>query len=118
MDTPVKIPINLDAAVKRLDEMISDEDREWVRAAKEPRMVQAHHSFGRWMRNHWGLWSGSCLALWFQEKGIQHADDMSGIILDSYWRWVHDEPLRLEEQVKYYRDYWTGQGLDPDNLSR
>lgn len=32
---------------------------------------------------------------------------MSGIILDSYARHLKDEPIKLEEQIKYYQDYWA-----------
>ena len=33
-------------------------------------------------------------------------DDMSGIILDSFWRHLNQKPIKLDEQVKYYQDYW------------
>jgi hypothetical protein len=38
--------------------------------------------------------------------GIQHPDDMSGIVLDSYWRKLHGEPIALQEQVDSYKQYW------------
>jgi hypothetical protein len=59
-----------------------------------------------WLRNNWGLWKGSRLSKWFNEKGIQAPDDMSGIILDSFWRHLNGKPLKLDEQIKYYQDYW------------
>jgi hypothetical protein len=31
---------------------------------------------------------------------------MSGIILDSYHRHLLDQPINLEEQIKFYKDYW------------
>ena len=58
------------------------------------------------MRNNWALWKGSELSRWFNEKGIHHPDDMSGIIFDSFWRHLNNQPLKLEEQIKYYQDYW------------
>lgn len=66
-----------------------------------------HHNIGRDMRNEWGLWSGGELAKWFNaELGIYHPDDMSGIILESLKRTVRQEDLKLDEQVKFYKDYW------------
>jgi hypothetical protein len=38
--------------------------------------------------------------------GIFHPDDMSGIILDSFWRHLHSQPIKLEEQTAYYQEYW------------
>ena len=38
--------------------------------------------------------------------GIYHPDDMSGIILDSYHRYLTGKEIKLEEQIKFYQDYW------------
>jgi hypothetical protein len=59
-----------------------------------------------WMRNSWGLWGQSRLATWFQVLGIDHADDMSSIILTSFWRHLNAKPIQLNEQVSYYLEYW------------
>ena len=48
----------------------------------------------------------SPLYQYFNTIGIFHADDMSGIIMESVWRKIHNKPLELDEQVKKYRDYW------------
>jgi len=59
-----------------------------------------------WMRNNWGLWRGSRLSKYFNEMGVFHPDDMSGIILVSYHRYLTGNEIKLEEQIKYYQDYW------------
>jgi hypothetical protein len=46
------------------------------------------------------------LAKWFNRHGIVHPDDMSGIILTSYWRRLNGKPIALASQVKYFQDYW------------
>ena len=38
--------------------------------------------------------------------GLRHPDDMSGLILTSLWRRLHGQPLRREEQVKHYQEFW------------
>lgn len=58
------------------------------------------------MRNNWGLWSGSRLAKYFNEMGIFHPDDMSGIILTSFHRHLNGKDLQLDQQIKYYQEYW------------
>ena len=58
------------------------------------------------MRNDWGLWGGSPLARYFNRLGVFHPDDISGIILTSFWRHLNGRPIKLDEQVKHYQDYW------------
>lgn len=65
-----------------------------------------HLGLGMGLRNGWGLWGGSRLAKYFNGMGIFHPDDMSGIILESYVRYLRKEPLRVEEQVDQYKQYW------------
>jgi len=31
---------------------------------------------------------------------------MSGIILTSFWREANSQPIKLEEQIKEYQDFW------------
>lgn len=61
---------------------------------------------GMGMRNSWGLWNGSKLAQWFYRHQIYHADDMSGIIMDSYNRTKRGEPIELKEQIVKYHKHW------------
>lgn len=64
---------------------------------------------GRWIRNEWGLWAGGSLAQWFWNIEIYHADDMSGIIIDSYDRIVKGEPIDLPGQVQVYHKHWENE---------
>jgi len=65
-----------------------------------------HHSLGRVMRNSWELWQDSTLKRYFNEIGIFHPDDMSGIIITSFQRHLKSEPIKLDEQVQFYKDFW------------
>lgn len=83
------IPLTLDETVAALDAMLSEEDRAFLQKSEDPEgaAVQLHHTLGRHLRNNWGLWRGSPLALHFRENhGIDHPDDMSGKILRNYTR--------------------------------
>ena len=108
------IPKNLDEAIAELDNRFPDKEKDFVTSNPESAMIEYHRTTGRWMRNNWGLWGdGGELKKWFIERGIAHPDDMSGIILDSYWRWKNDKPLKLDEQIKYYQDYWKNRLTPP-----
>jgi len=46
-----------------------------------------------------GLWTKSDLRKFFEEKGIFHPDDMSGIILTSYHRRLNGKHIALSDQI-------------------
>ena len=103
------VPRDLDDALTEVDRIMGAKEHDDVMKATEDGMIEYHFGLGMWMRNNWGLWSGSRLAQYFNQIGIQHPDDMSGIILDSYWRKLHGKPIDLEGQVRYYQDYWKNE---------
>lgn len=79
--------------------------------------VSQHLGLGMSIRNEWGLWSDSTLSKWFNERGIFHPDDMSGIILDSLVATLKGEPINLEEQIKEYQDYWAKMKNNPKQFT-
>lgn len=100
------IPENLEDCFKELERMLSSELIEEMKFAEEKKMIKYHRGLGMWMRNNWGLRSGSRLSKYFRDMEIRHPDDISGIILNSFWRYLNSEPMKLEKQIKYYQDYW------------
>lgn len=100
------IPTDLEDCFSTLDSLLSPEDIQTMKAGTEDDMIQYHFGLGMWMRNNCGLWGGSRLAKWFNGIGINHPDDMSGIILDSNWRYLNSRPIELDDQVSYYQKYW------------
>lgn len=76
-----KIPRNIEEAIAGLDSLISMEDREYL---KENGSVSVHHTLGRYIRNEWGLWTGSELKGELEKKGLTHPDDMSDYIIREY----------------------------------
>jgi hypothetical protein len=65
------------------------------------------------MRNGWGLWNGSRLARYFNRLGIYAPDDMSAIILDTFWCRLHQQPISLDERVAFYQAYWKANADPP-----
>ena len=106
-----EIPTNLEecfAELLKVLEQSEPDDRKAIRGGEDGSMSAYHHTTGRGIRNNWGLWSGdSALAKWFKSIGIFHPDDMSGIIMDSFQRFLHGKPIELDAQVKFYQDYWA-----------
>jgi len=102
----VYIPRDLDDCLAELKRILSKEEVEDIRADSEEAMIDYHYGLGTRLRNNWGLWDDSRLSKWFNERGITHPDDMSGIILHSFWRHLNGKPIKLDEQIKHYQDYW------------
>lgn len=103
----IYIPKDLKDCFKKIDSFWNDSTKATVKQWTEDEfIVKAHFGFGMWMRNNWQLWGGSRLSKYFNNMGIFHPDDMSGIILTSYHRYLIGIDLNLEEQIKYYQDYW------------
>ncbi len=104
------IPTNLDECIQELEK--SENIEGFKNLAENDAIWIYHFNIGMYIRNEWGLWKGSELAKWFNNKDIYHADDMSSIIFASFHRHLNGKPIDLDEQVKYYRDYWESQGID------
>ncbi len=100
------IPKDLNDCFIELSKILELKDLKELKNGTEEEMAGQHHFLGRYLRNTWELWGESCLSKWFNDQGIKHADDMSGIILDSFWRYLNSKPIKIDEQVKFYQDYW------------
>jgi len=99
------IPRNLNDCIAILDEQTPPNIVEKLKDGSLS-TTDLHHTLGRSMRNTWNLWEDSVLHKWFKNRGIFHADDMSGIIMDSFVRHLKGEPIDFDGQVKFYQDYW------------
>ena len=101
------IPKDIEDCFKQIDSFWDDSTKIQVKQWTEDQFsAKAHFGFGMWMRNNWQLWGGSRLSKYFNEMGIYHPDDMSGIILDSYHRYLTGKDILLENQIEYYQLYW------------
>lgn len=111
MNSPgVYMPKNLEECFLELEKMLPKETIDEMKNGTEQEMIRYHHGLGTWIRNEWGLWRDSELSKYFNKMGIFHPDDMSGIILKTFWCRLNDKPIRLEEHVEYYKSYWQQRG--------
>lgn len=104
-------PVTVTDVVSFLVANLSEEDVRAIREIPECDMVRFHHSLGRQLRNHWGLWNeDSPLHRYCRGIGLWHADDMSSVILTSLWRQLNGQELRVDDQVRKFQDYWRQNG--------
>lgn len=116
------IPVDLEDCFVQLRRLLPKDVLREMRDVDEAGMGRYHLGLGTSLRNNWGLWRGSRLSAYFNTLGIQHPDDMSGIILTSFWRHLHGVPLDVEGQVVGYKEYWErakqAQGLEERRVER
>ena len=103
----VYIPKNLSESFQELDKFLPLKFKDSVKILAEKDFTSSQHfGLGMWMRNNWELWNKSRLYKHFKKKGIFHPDDMSGIILKSYHRYLNNVDVRIDEQIQHYKNYW------------
>ncbi|NOR86056.1 MAG: hypothetical protein GQ527_00460 [Bacteroidales bacterium] len=96
----VYIPKDIEDCFIELDKMFTPKNKEEL---KNSSPNAYHFGLGTWLRNNWGLWKGSRLHLYFEKKGVTHPDNMSGIILNSYFHLLNHETIDLNKIFdKYY----------------
>ena len=97
----VYIPKDLGECFAELDKLLSEIDRREMRALpKSEEMIQYHLSVGMWLRNRWGLWGGSRLQKYFTDRGVEHPDAMSGVVLYYYHDWLNGRTEAWKEWEK------------------
>ncbi|CAM1366780.1 conserved exported hypothetical protein [Tenacibaculum litoreum] len=101
------IPKNLEEALSQIDFYVSDSLKLEIKKKSESDFIsETHFGLGIGMRNNWNLWKGSDLSKYFNSIEIFHPDDMSAIILTSYYRKLNGKDINLEEQIIGYKEYW------------
>ncbi len=106
-----KIPTMLSEAHGKLEGMLSAEELAKIDAmSSEDDMVAYHMGLGARLRNTWGLWQGSALAQHLQELGFNHPDDMSAVILGTFWCKRHGQDFRLGERAAEYKKHREAAG--------
>jgi len=109
----MNIPNTLDDAIIEVLLGLSSENIADIKTNKLD-SVSMHHVLGRWLRNNWGLWSGSNLRTHFFDMGVHHADDMTDIILSNVVCKIKGEPFNLQVKLDRLRLFWGDQDIDVD----
>lgn len=115
------IPETMEQAVLTLTEFYAGSLPEILTMSLQGFVDFTHYGAGMFIRNSWYPWwsEGRHYEHWPKQKpalvecfnnlGIVHPDDLSGILMTSFYRSVHNLPLAIDEQVEYYKAYWRGQ---------
>jgi hypothetical protein len=121
--TPTRQPRDLDDALNMLEAGFGPEGLAQMRNMSSDEFSAAvHMGTGMNVRNNWCLWwyEGHNYEGWpkkkpglvdyFNKLGIYHADDISGILMKSFYRRVTGKPLDIVNQLPRYKNHWKGYG--------
>jgi hypothetical protein len=93
-------PKDIDEAIEQLDKIIDNANKEEIKHLTEDEFsIGQHFALGMWIRNEWGLWKGKELFHFFDSLGVDHPDNMSGIILRCYHRHLNGNNIDLSGQI-------------------
>jgi hypothetical protein len=100
-----RLPATLAESLRALERLLPADVQAAMRQGREDQMLDYHHPVGRWIRNEWLDGFGEKpLRRWFEHTHrVQYSDDMSGIVLRSFWRQLNDRPLDVEDQAREVR---------------
>lgn len=104
------VPNTLEEAFVFLNTRLTTQEKEHFRKTSEQEAVtSAHMGLGMYIRNEWFRSGSSALPSWLRGLGARHIDDMTAMILTSYWRHLNGRPIQIEQQGTCYRKWWEEQ---------
>jgi len=102
-----RMPTTLAEAHAAMERNLQDRGLAKIDAIKsEDELSGQHFGEGFGIRNRQGLWRDTPLSRHLQELGFTRPDDMSKVILATFWCKRHGKPYRLKERAAGYAAYW------------
>ena len=100
----VYIPKNIEDCFLTLNRILDMETIETIKSLPHRDSTNhLHFSLGMYLRNNWGLWGGSRLSHYFETRGVQHPDSMSGLIIEYYYDWLNnrnEDWMEFDKNIK------------------
>lgn len=99
----VDISQNLDSCFIKMSDILTEEDIDNFKNTAEDEVPKYHFTIGRLIRNNCGLLAESALAQYFRDKGIDGPDDMSEIVLESFYLYLNKKDFQIDERIRQYQ---------------
>jgi hypothetical protein len=104
------IPDTMEEAYRFLDAKLPPDQRERFKQMTESEVVAStHFGLGMTIRNYWFRSGKSALPEFLYSLGARDLDDLSSMVLTSYWRYLNNKPIELEKQGAFYKRWWEEQ---------
>ena len=87
-----------------LDKNLKKQDKQYIKTLTEDEFFrETHFTLGMGIRNEWIRCGNPELITFFLDQGIKHTDDMSAMILTSYYRYLLEKEIDFEGQISAYK---------------
>ena len=97
-------PKNLTECIQMLDHILKKEDKEKAKTLTESEfLIETYFGTGIGIRNEWIRSGNPELVKFFSDEGIKHPDDMSAMILTSYYRHLLGKEIDFEGQISVHK---------------
>lgn len=97
-------PKNLTECLQMLDKTLKTEDKDYIKTLTEDEFfMESHFTIGMGIRNEWIRSGNPELVTFFLDQGVKHPDDMSAMILTSYYRHLLGKEIDFEGQISAYK---------------
>ena len=97
-------PKNLTECIQMLDHILKKEDKEKAKTLTESEfLIETYFGTGMGIRNEWIRSGNPDLVKFFLDEGVKHPDDMSAMILTSYYRYILGKEIDFEGQISAYK---------------
>ena len=97
-------PKNLTECIQMLDKNLKKEDKECIKTLTEEEFfMESHFTLGMGIRNEWIRSGNPELVKFFSDEGVKHPDDMSAMILTSYYRHLLGKEIDFEGQISAHK---------------
>jgi Domain of unknown function (DUF6794) len=114
---PIKIeryiaggPNTLEDAFQELDRLLPANTKQIFKSKPEQKaVIDAHFGLAMFIRNEWFRSGRSSLPGRLHSLGARSFDDMSDMILRSYWRHLNGTSIDIEKQGACYERWWQKQ---------
>jgi hypothetical protein len=107
------------ATPKTIEECFAQFDKELSAASRERFKKSTEQEIGSYgggsfitdsmMADIYGKWSFTELSKYFEKRGISDQRDITDIILNSYWRYLNNKPIELDDQISSHKAWWDNQ---------
>jgi hypothetical protein len=99
------IPKDLNEVLLELNKKMDDKAKHSFKSVPEEEAPRKFFfSFGRWMTHNWGLYEGSRLSKYFQDREIHHPDDMVELMIIACHRSMNQKPLDMKALIQKYQE--------------
>ena len=105
IDMKKQKPKNLTECIQMLDKNLKKQDKEYIKTLTEEEFfMESHFTIGMGIRNEWIRSGNPELVTFFLDQGVKHPDNMSAMILTSYYRHLLGKEIDFEGQIEKYNE--------------